>query len=187
VSPYTPRTWLRNGDISNPFQLGTFLDDLDQRVDAAVTYPRTILNQAAGFSATTGGSVKYVSWDTLREDTLAGFNAGAPTQILIPVAGFYAIALQACWTANNTGARYIHVEAGPSGTERIVIGKSRAALDEGTDSAVWYGQLAVNDRIRVGCYQNSGITLNFGGYSRPLASGGVSANCELSVTRIGDQ
>jgi hypothetical protein len=34
-------------------------------------------------------------------------------------------------------------------------------------------------------YQSSGVTLGFGGYSRPPGTAGVSANCEIGVARLG--
>lgn len=147
--------------------------------------PQTVLSMAA---------VDFVSWDTEREDTPGWFNPAVPTKITVNASGVYVVTLQGHWgssTGGNDpggGTRYQHVERVPAGggNQEILIGLSRPpGGNASTISCAWTGRLSNGDALRVALWQDSGVTLTFGGDNRtagnPIAR---STNAEFGITRI---
>jgi hypothetical protein len=105
-----------------------------------------------------------VKWDTVDEDTDAGYSA-ATGIYTIQTAGLWLFSAYLTWAANGTGERTGSINQ--AGSLNVTIGDSTllAASDPGNAGrATVQGitRCAVNDTIQLPVFQSSGGALNFG-------------------------
>lgn len=166
--------------ISACAALGLGVAVASRAAGATAQPPITTVNRAAG-QPIPSGKATLVTWDSERQDAPGWFTPTSPSVIRVGEAGVYQVTVETAWTANNTGYRSVHLQINGS-PARILAGSVKPAKWETADSITWTGTLGANDSLSVFVYEDTGGSLNFGGFNRPS---NASANAEFSVAKIG--
>lgn len=191
--PFTPKTWVDAPSTSTPISAAA-LTDLETRVTTYAESPtvlRTIANMAGTQNVASGAAAAKATWDTEREDSLGSFT---PTSgdFTIPAgqSGMYLVTVVPAWnTQSTTGVRAYHLQVAPAGVGAnavmLTAHHDAPSVYNGCYPFSWAGSLSAGDVLSVWIYHEAGVTIAWGGSSRPLTSLGQSRNCEICIVKLG--
>jgi hypothetical protein len=158
------------------------LSGVAETAHAETALSRVILNRARS-QPIASRVLTQIMWDTPRENAAGWWHPAEPGTIRVAQSGLYLVTMQLCWTDHtDTTDRAHHLELDGAIVQAFAFNPTRW---NGTSSVNWMGTMLAGSELELFVYQSSGVTLGFGGYNRPSATVGVSANCEICVTRLG--
>ena len=158
------------------------LSSTPQAAQAETALPRVILNRAKA-QPIPNRVVTQIVWDTQRENAVGWWHPAEPGTIRVSQTGLYLVTMQLCWVDRSDSTdRAHHLELDGVIVEAYAFNPTRW---NGTSSVNWMGTMLAGSELELFVYQSSGSTLGFGGFNRPSGTAGVSANCEICVTRLG--
>jgi hypothetical protein len=102
----------------------------------------------------TDGSASILTLDTTVQDTAGMYSA--PNAAVVKLAGTHDIDADCAFPADPDGSRFLAVLLNGAELRRFEIGANQASGRGTTCSVHWSGPLALNDRIQLQGWQNSG-------------------------------
>lgn len=133
----------------------------------ANTKPHVFLRQFSATTSIPNTTWTSIAWDFEDVDTDSGFSTGTPTYYVIKTAGYYLITGHLNYdntsTANSRMARLAYATAAAPTTIIAIPGAVEGVLATTVATGLCVTAMrsfAVNDRVHLQGYQNSGIAVN---------------------------
>lgn len=117
-----------------------------------------LLRRAAAQSISSGADTA-ISWDTEDLDEDSYWAIGTPTRIVFASSAWYILTAHLQWAAQNNGARFIDFIINGTTFRSIELSQTSQFNDPPQATAMAY-YLANTDYVEVGCFQNSGSSVN---------------------------